>query len=67
MYVTEVIVCFGQINNMCFTLTLICYLYLQNKTFINSHLIKSGLVDVDNDLEYKYKTKFLELKGVVNG
>lgn len=46
---------------------LLCYLYLQNKTFINSHLIKSGLVDVDNDLEYKYKTKFLELKGVVNG
>ncbi|MDO8525152.1 MAG: DNA methyltransferase [Candidatus Omnitrophota bacterium] len=46
---------------------LCCYLYLQNKTFVNAHLIKSGLVDVDNELEYKYKTKFLELKGVANG
>jgi len=41
---------------------LCCYLYLQNKTFINAHLIKSGLVDVDSELEYKYKSKFLELK-----
>lgn len=45
---------------------LCCYLYLQNKTFINAHLIKSGLVDVDNDLEYKYKTRFLELKGAAH-
>ncbi|MCM8812491.1 MAG: thermonuclease family protein [Candidatus Omnitrophica bacterium] len=46
---------------------LCCYLYLQNKTFVNAHLIKSGLVDVDNESEYKYKSKFLELKGVVHG
>ncbi|MDP2845811.1 MAG: DNA methyltransferase, partial [Candidatus Methanoperedens sp.] len=46
---------------------LFCYLYLQNKTFINAHLIKSGLVDVDKKIEYKYKTKFLELKGASNG
>ncbi len=46
---------------------LCCYLYLQNKTFVNAHLIKSGLVDVDNEVEYKYKSKFLELKGVANG
>ncbi len=46
---------------------LCCYLYLQNKTFVNAHLIKSGLVDVDNESEYKYKSKFLELKGVANG
>ncbi|QSZ27437.1 hypothetical protein ACETAC_00420 [Aceticella autotrophica] len=26
---------------------LLCYLYLKNKTFINGHLIKSNLVDVD--------------------
>ncbi|MFH0791360.1 MAG: DNA methyltransferase [Candidatus Omnitrophota bacterium] len=45
---------------------LCCYLYLQNKTFVNAHLIKSGLVDVDNELEYKYKSKFLELKGSVH-
>ncbi len=40
---------------------LLCYLYLQNKTFINAHLIKSGLVDVDDDFDYKYKLKFLNL------
>lgn len=42
---------------------LCCYLYLQNRTCVNAHVIKSGLVDVDNELEYKYKSKFLELKG----
>lgn len=40
---------------------LLCYLYLQNKTFINAHLIKAGLVDVDDKLDYKYKIKFLNL------
>jgi len=43
---------------------LLCYLYLQNKTFLNAHLIKSGLVDVDDTLDYKYKEKFFAtLKG----
>lgn len=37
---------------------LLCYLYLQNKTFINAHLIKSGLVKVDKNSDYKYKAKF---------
>ncbi len=40
---------------------LLCYLYLQNKTFINAHLIKAGLVDVDDEIDYKYKLKFLNL------
>ncbi|MCX6233698.1 MAG: DNA methyltransferase [Bacteroidetes bacterium] len=40
---------------------LLCYLYLENKTFINAHLIKNGLVRVDNDLDYKYKEKFQTL------
>lgn len=40
---------------------LLCYLYLQNKTFINAHLIKNQLVDVDNSSDYKYKIKFLNL------
>lgn len=39
---------------------LLCYLYLENKTFLNSHLIKNDLVDVDTILDYKYKSKFLE-------
>ncbi|MBU4480967.1 thermonuclease family protein [Patescibacteria group bacterium] len=40
---------------------LLCYLYLQNKTFINAHLIKTGFVDVDDKIDYKYKVKFLNL------
>ncbi len=40
---------------------LLCYLYLENKTFINAHLIKSGLVQVDDNSEFKYKDKFLHL------
>jgi site-specific DNA-methyltransferase (adenine-specific) len=38
---------------------LLCYLYLSNKTFLNAHLIRSGLVDVDMEFDYKYKSKFL--------
>jgi site-specific DNA-methyltransferase (adenine-specific) len=38
---------------------LLCYLYLKNKTFINAHLIQSGLVDVDTSKEYKYRNSFL--------
>lgn len=40
---------------------LLCYLYLENKTFINAHLIKNGLANVDIDIEFKYKEKFLTL------
>ncbi len=42
---------------------LLCYLYLQNKTFVNAHLIKSGLVDVDTSIDYKFKDKFLATAG----
>lgn len=45
---------------------LLCYLYLWNKTFLNAHLIKSGLVDVDTTIDYKYKKRFLNLrKGLI--
>ena len=40
----------------------LCYLYLQNKTFLNAHLIKKGLVDVDTSFNYKFKEKFLLTK-----
>ncbi len=40
---------------------LLCYLYLENKTFINAHLIKKGLVEIDDSYDYKYKAKFLSL------
>lgn len=46
---------------------LLCYLYLENKTFVNAHLIKSGLVGVDCSMEFKYKTKFLTLTNQNNG
>jgi len=45
--------------------TLLCYLYLDNKTFINRHLIKTGFVSVDTMTDYKYKKKFME--DVING
>lgn len=41
---------------------LMVYLYLENKTFLNAHLIKQGLVLVDNDIEFKYKQKFNNYK-----
>jgi DNA modification methylase len=41
---------------------LLCYLYLWNKTFINAHLIKNRLTDVETSLNYKYKSKFLALQ-----
>ncbi|MGQ9702931.1 MAG: thermonuclease family protein, partial [bacterium] len=41
---------------------LLCYLYLWNKTFLNAHLIKNGLTDVDTTFDYKYKSKFIGLQ-----
>ena len=37
---------------------LLCYLYLDNKTFINAHLLKHKLVDVDDSYDFKFKEKF---------
>jgi site-specific DNA-methyltransferase (adenine-specific) len=41
---------------------LFAYLYLENKTFINAHLLKEGLAVVDNSLEFKYKRFFLGIE-----
>jgi len=46
---------------------LLCYLYLENKTFVNAHLIKSGLVGVESSYEYGYRGKFLEMGELVDG
>ena len=43
---------------------LLCYLYLRNKTFLNAHLIREGLAEVDTALDYKYKSKFLSERKV---
>jgi site-specific DNA-methyltransferase (adenine-specific) len=40
---------------------LLCYLYLQNKTFLNAHLIKEGLADIDTSIDFKYMNKFNNL------
>ncbi len=40
---------------------LFCYLYLKNKTFLNAHLVKNGLADVDGTMDFKHKEKFLKL------
>ena len=34
---------------------------LDNKTFINAHLLKHGLADVDCSIEFKYQKKFEKL------
>ena len=46
---------------------LLCYLYLKNKTFINAHLIKEGLADVDTVADFKYKDKFIKIMEKTNG
>lgn len=38
---------------------LLCYVYLDNKTFINNHLIRTGYVDVDTSFDYACQRKFL--------
>ena len=40
---------------------LLCYLYLDNKTFINAHMLKNGLAAVDYSFDFKYKNKFEKL------
>jgi DNA modification methylase len=40
---------------------LLCYVYLENKTFINAHILKKGFAKVDESLSYRMKTKFLSI------
>ncbi len=39
---------------------IMAYVYLKNKTFLNAHLIKNGLVDVDTKTEYRHKNRFVK-------
>lgn len=39
---------------------LMCYVYLDNKTFINNHLIRTGFVDVETNFNYSCKSKFIK-------
>ena len=38
-----------------------CYLYLKNRTFINIHLLRTGLVDIDETTPFKLLRKFKEV------
>lgn len=37
-----------------------CYVYLDNKTFVNRHLLRTGYVNLDESFDGKYKRKFAE-------
>ncbi len=39
----------------------LAYLYLKNKTFVNMHLIKNRLAEVDTSMTYKARKRFIEL------
>ncbi|HOP95189.1 MAG TPA: DNA methyltransferase [Dictyoglomaceae bacterium] len=41
--------------------TLMAYVYLKNKIFVNAYLIKSGLASPDFSMNHKYKEKFIQL------
>ena len=38
---------------------LLCYLYLENRTFINAHILKEKLAIADTSIAYKYRNKFI--------
>ena len=42
---------------------LMAYVYLKNKTFLNAHLIKNGLADIDLSYQFKNKDRFIKYKG----
>ena len=42
--------------------TVEAYVYLKNKIFVNTYLIKSGMAVADKTKNYKYKTKFIGLE-----
>ncbi|MDI3544945.1 MAG: modification methylase [Rikenellaceae bacterium] len=45
--------------------TVEAYVYLKNKIFINSFLIKSGMAIADRSCQYQYKNKFIEIEAEV--
>ena len=40
-----------------------CYVYLENKTFLNAHLIKRKLAKPDRESSYRLRNKFLSYNG----
>ncbi|MFH0883636.1 MAG: DNA methyltransferase [bacterium] len=46
---------------------LCAYVYLENKTFINAHLVKYAGASVEENISYDKKDKFLSLQEDING
>ncbi len=42
--------------------TVSAYVYLKNRIFINTYLIKSGMAEAEKTKDYKYRAKFIELE-----
>lgn len=45
---------------------LLSYVYLKNKTFINLHLLRSNLVEIDESVPFKYLKKFKAVSEEIN-
>lgn len=45
---------------------LLAYLYLANKTFLNAHLLKNGLANVDLRRDYRNKARFIRYRREAN-
>lgn len=41
---------------------LLAYVYLKNKTFLNAHLIKKGLAEIDTSYQFKNRERFIKYK-----
>ncbi len=41
---------------------LMAYVYLKNKTFLNAHLIKNGLAEIDTSYQFKNRERFIKYK-----
>lgn len=46
--------------------TVEAYVYLKNRIFVNSYLIKAGMAIADRSKDYKYKNKFISLEREVH-
>ena len=41
---------------------MLCYLYLDNRTCINAHLLMAGLAEVDESMDFRYKDRFIKIR-----
>ncbi len=46
--------------------SLLCYLYLANKTFINAHLIKHGFASANKKIDHRHLSRFIKYQQEIN-